>query len=80
MEDRKGVIEDPGHWIAVECRELGVTTHKVALEAGIAPSTLHRWTNGRCNPYWDAFERVRKVLGRMRQERESGYWGDKESA
>lgn len=75
----RALIDDPGHWLETECQALGVSVHRVAIEARLSPSTVQRWVKGETTPYWQAFERVRIVVGRIRDEKES-FWRGRRGA
>ncbi len=62
IEPLLNAAQNPGDWIESQCRELGVSMHRVAKEARISHTTIYRWKQGKRGPNWDSFTRVRLVL------------------
>ena len=50
-------------WLRERMAVRGLTLEDLAAAAGVAPTTVSWWVNGRACPQWDGFVRVAAALG-----------------
>lgn len=66
MGPLKDIGANAGVWVEDQCRELGVSVRKVAMEAGVDRTTIYRWKRGVTDPRWQSIRQIHSVI--------SGYW------